>query len=109
MDTLLQAVARISGQASFGTMRLGSWQWSSWRRFCSPWAGFHEAFGGTHQVLADHDCLCPFCGRGGAVVGLEAVLAFLFGVAVFSESCGPARIAGVLLITLGILSLRSAL
>jgi multidrug transporter EmrE-like cation transporter len=44
-----------------------------------------------------------------AVVGLEAVLAFLFGVVVFSESCGPARIAGVLLITLGILSLRSAL
>jgi multidrug transporter EmrE-like cation transporter len=42
------------------------------------------------------------------VVGLEAVLAFLFGVVVFSESCSPARIAGVLLITLGILSLRSA-
>jgi multidrug transporter EmrE-like cation transporter len=43
------------------------------------------------------------------VVGLEAVLAFLFGVVVFSESCSLARIAGVLLITLGILSLRSAL
>jgi multidrug transporter EmrE-like cation transporter len=43
------------------------------------------------------------------VVGLGAVLAFLFGVVVFSESCSPARIAGVLLITLGILSLRSAL
>jgi len=28
------------------------------------------------------------------VVGLEAILAFLFGVLVFSESCTPARIAG---------------
>ena len=27
------------------------------------------------------------------VVGLEAMLAFLFGVLVFSESCSPARIA----------------
>jgi multidrug transporter EmrE-like cation transporter len=42
------------------------------------------------------------------VVGLEAVLAFLFGVVLFSESCSPSRIAGVLLIALGILSLRSA-
>ena len=43
-----------------------------------------------------------------AVVGLEAILAFLFGVLVFSESCSPVRIAGVLLIALGIISLRSA-
>jgi multidrug transporter EmrE-like cation transporter len=42
------------------------------------------------------------------VVGLEAMLAFLFGVLVFSESCSPVRIAGVLLIALGIISLRSA-
>jgi multidrug transporter EmrE-like cation transporter len=42
------------------------------------------------------------------VVGLESVLAFLFGVLVFSESCTPVRIAGVLLITGGIVSLRSA-
>ena len=42
------------------------------------------------------------------VVGLEAILAFLFGVLVFSESCSPALIAGVLLIALGIISLRSA-
>jgi multidrug transporter EmrE-like cation transporter len=42
------------------------------------------------------------------VVGLEAILAFLFGVLVFSEACSPARIAGVLLITFGIISLRSA-
>jgi len=41
------------------------------------------------------------------VVGLEAVLAFLIGVLVFSESCTPVRIAGVLLITGGIISLRS--
>ena len=42
------------------------------------------------------------------VVGLEAILAFLFGVLVFSESCSPERIAGVLFIALGIISLRSA-
>ena len=42
------------------------------------------------------------------VVGLEAILAFLLGVLVFSESCSPVRIAGVLLIALGIISLRSA-
>jgi multidrug transporter EmrE-like cation transporter len=42
------------------------------------------------------------------VVGFEAILALLFGVLVFSETCSPARIAGVLLITLGIISLRSA-
>jgi multidrug transporter EmrE-like cation transporter len=42
------------------------------------------------------------------VVGLESILAFLFGVLVFSESCTPVRIAGVLLITGGIVSLRSA-
>jgi multidrug transporter EmrE-like cation transporter len=42
------------------------------------------------------------------VVGLEAILAFLFGVLVFSEACSLARIAGVLLITFGIISLRSA-
>lgn len=42
------------------------------------------------------------------VVGLESILAFLFGVLVFSESCTPVRIAGVLLITGGIASLRSA-
>ncbi|MGH6825602.1 DMT family transporter [Methyloceanibacter sp.] len=43
------------------------------------------------------------------VVGLESILAFLFGVLLFSESCTPVRIAGVLLITGGIVSLRSAL
>ena len=42
------------------------------------------------------------------VVGLESILAFLFGVLLFSESCHPLRIAGVLLITGGIVSLRSA-
>jgi multidrug transporter EmrE-like cation transporter len=42
------------------------------------------------------------------VVGLESILAFLFGVFLFSESYHPARIAGVLLITGGIISLRSA-
>ena len=42
------------------------------------------------------------------VVGLESILAFLFGILVFSESCTPLRIAGVLLITGGIVSLRSA-
>ena len=41
------------------------------------------------------------------VVGIESVLAFLFGVLLFSESCTPARIAGVLLIAGGIISLRS--
>ena len=41
------------------------------------------------------------------VVGLESILAFLFGVLVFSESCSPVRIAGVLLIAGGIISLRS--
>ncbi len=41
------------------------------------------------------------------VVGLEAVLAFLFGVLLFRESCTPMRIAGVLLIASGIVSLRS--
>ena len=40
------------------------------------------------------------------VVGLEAILAFLFGVLVFSESYTPVRIAGVSLIALGIVSLR---
>jgi small multidrug resistance pump/quaternary ammonium compound-resistance protein SugE len=42
------------------------------------------------------------------VVGLESILAFAFGVLLFSESCTPARIAGVLLIAGGIVSLRSA-
>jgi len=42
------------------------------------------------------------------VVGLESILAFAFGVLLFSESCHPLRIAGVLLITGGIISLRSA-
>jgi multidrug transporter EmrE-like cation transporter len=41
------------------------------------------------------------------VVGLEAILAFLFGVLLFSESCTPWRIAGVVLIAGGIISLRS--
>jgi multidrug transporter EmrE-like cation transporter len=41
-----------------------------------------------------------------AVVGLEAILAFLFGVLVFSESYTPVRIAAVSLIALGIVSLR---
>ena len=42
------------------------------------------------------------------VVGLESILAFAFGVLLFSESCTPARIAGVVLIAGGIVSLRSA-
>ena len=42
------------------------------------------------------------------VVGLESILAFAFGVLLFGESCHPLRIAGVLLITGGIISLRSA-
>jgi multidrug transporter EmrE-like cation transporter len=42
------------------------------------------------------------------VVGFESILAFLFGVLLFSESCTPVRIAGVLLIAGGIVSLRSA-
>ncbi len=42
-----------------------------------------------------------------AVLGLESILAFVFGVLLFSESCTPIRIAGVLLITGGIISLRS--
>ena len=42
-----------------------------------------------------------------AVVGLESVLAFLFGVFMFSESCTPLRIAGVALIAAGIVSLRA--
>jgi small multidrug resistance pump len=41
------------------------------------------------------------------VVGLESILAFLFGVLLFSESCTPVRIAGVLLIAGGIISLRA--
>jgi multidrug transporter EmrE-like cation transporter len=41
------------------------------------------------------------------VVGLESILAFVFGVLLFSESCAPSRIAGVLLIAGGIISLRS--
>ena len=50
----------------------------------------------------DHDDLSQLHG------GAYARLAFLFGVLVFSESCTPVRIAGVLLITGGIVSLRSA-
>ena len=42
-----------------------------------------------------------------AVVGLESVLAFLFGIFMFSESCTPIRIAGVVFIAIGIASLRS--
>ena len=41
------------------------------------------------------------------VVRLESILAFLFGVLVFSESCTPVRIASVLFIAGGIISLRS--
>jgi small multidrug resistance pump len=41
------------------------------------------------------------------VVGLESILAFLFGVVLFSESCTPWRIASVFLIAGGIISLRS--
>ncbi|MGQ0456327.1 MAG: DMT family transporter [Hyphomicrobium sp.] len=40
------------------------------------------------------------------VLGLEAVLAFGFGVLFFGESSSQGRIAGVVLITLGIGSLR---
>jgi multidrug transporter EmrE-like cation transporter len=41
------------------------------------------------------------------VLGLESILAFLFGVVLFSESCTPTRIVGVLLIAGGMISLRS--
>lgn len=40
------------------------------------------------------------------VVGLEAILALLFGVALFGESCSQARVLGVALIAAGIVSLR---
>ena len=40
------------------------------------------------------------------VVGLESILAFLFGVLLFNESCSQGRVAGVTLIALGIMSLR---
>jgi hypothetical protein len=40
-------------------------------------------------------------------VGLESILAFLFGVFLFSESCTPSRVAGGLLIASAIISLRS--
>ena len=42
------------------------------------------------------------------VLGIESILAFAFGVLLFSESCTPARIAGVVLIAGGLISLRSA-
>jgi multidrug transporter EmrE-like cation transporter len=42
------------------------------------------------------------------VVGFESILAFVFGVLLFNESCSPARIAGVVLIAGGIISLRAA-
>ncbi len=42
------------------------------------------------------------------VVGLEAILAFLFGVVLFNESCSQGRVLGVALIALGIMSLRMA-
>ncbi len=40
------------------------------------------------------------------VLGLEAVLAFAFSVALFRESASPARIAAVVLIVAGIVLLR---
>jgi multidrug transporter EmrE-like cation transporter len=40
------------------------------------------------------------------VVGLESILAFLFGVLLFNESCSQGRVAGVALVALGIISLR---
>jgi multidrug transporter EmrE-like cation transporter len=40
------------------------------------------------------------------VVGLESILAFLFGVLLFNESCSQGRVAGVALIALGIMSMR---
>jgi multidrug transporter EmrE-like cation transporter len=43
------------------------------------------------------------------VVGLESILAFMFGVLLFSESCTPARIAGVVLIAGGIISFALSL
>ena len=42
------------------------------------------------------------------VLGLESILAFLFGVLLFNESCNTARVAGVSLIAVGIASLRFA-
>jgi len=42
------------------------------------------------------------------VLGLESVLAFLFGVVLFSESYSHGRVAGVTLIAAGIASLRWA-
>lgn len=40
------------------------------------------------------------------VLGLESVLAFLFGVLIFHESASAARIAAVLMITCGIVLLH---
>jgi multidrug transporter EmrE-like cation transporter len=40
------------------------------------------------------------------VVGLESILAFLFGVLLFDESCSKARVLSVALIAGGIVSLR---
>jgi len=42
------------------------------------------------------------------VVGFESILAFLFGVLLFSESASLGRVAGVALIAAGIASLRIA-
>ena len=41
-----------------------------------------------------------------AVLGLEAILAFLFSVALFHESRSPARIAAIVLIVAGVILLR---
>jgi len=40
------------------------------------------------------------------VLGLESVLAFLLGVAVFGEPATPLRIAAVALVTVGVILLR---
>src|SRR5262245_51794966 len=94
------------------------------RAFLYRWRRLHEALRRPHQVLADRDRLCLVLGGPALqmlamkredlavtylwVAGLESVLAFAFAVLLFSESCARARIAGVLLITGGIVSLRSA-
>lgn len=40
------------------------------------------------------------------VVGIECILAFLFGVLLFDESCSQGRVLGVTLIAVGIVSMR---
>jgi multidrug transporter EmrE-like cation transporter len=64
-------------------------------------------FGASLQTLAMHKS-----GVMGItyvlVVGLEAVLAVIFGAVFFQEDYSPFKLAGVGLITIGVICLRSA-